>query len=187
MKKTKRKRRIPRTNWALAKVDYLKTKDLSVKEWGRQYFGSDSVVEGGNFAAKTKGWRDEKEDIWEEAKKEAVEQYRESTKDEAKIDIERAVKAKKRAWNILEGVLANAMDKGGKKIQIEVRDLEKAFKIIKTELGEESNIIKNLNLDLDEVKRKQAEFNQRAFNRIEEISHGEHTPDNTATDEDNEL
>jgi hypothetical protein len=173
------------TNWAKAKVDYLKSKELTVKEWGRQYFSSDAVVEGGNFAVKTKGWREEKESIWNEAQAEAIQAYREGTKTEAKIDVARAVAAKQKAWSILESILETAV--AGRAINISMKDLDLALKIAKTELGEESAITKNLNVDLQEVKKKQTDFMNETFNGIQKLSNGVRPADDIPTGEDNEL
>lgn len=127
-------------NWASLKQEYMQSDHRDVLDFIRSKLSDEEVqndkhIRNGNIRRQTKGWKAEKEKMWEDSAIAAKEKMVEKATDEAS----ELMKTKEVLIQLLKSKIVK------ERSELSMKDLKLMLDIIKTELGEPTKISQNTN------------------------------------------
>lgn len=122
-------------DWKILKAQYMASDTIEVRDFLRQILGDSSALLGGNITRQTSGWREEKEAL----KDQVFEESKEETIENGKDNIVELTGLKQKLLNKLKFMI---------ELPYQPSEMRHIYNIIKIELGEPINIVKNQNHDI---------------------------------------
>lgn len=120
-----------RKDWEVLKRDFLDSKFVDVRSWGRQKEGLEAVVDSGHFARKTKGWATEKSAL---------------AKKETEMTVQKVLEARSSSMaNALGDVYDHLVKNKDVYMAESAKGLETVWKILMVANGQATSISKNDN------------------------------------------
>lgn len=146
--RNKKRRGQAKYDWISWKQMYMDSIEMNIREFFRLEVGvkEDGFFTSGNFYRETNGWKNDKLIYLAEKQREA----RQAVKEKYAVDYAELYKWKSTALNAAAVMLKQGLEiqrttQGDRidKVKLSVKELERLIKIIKTELGEPTNINKD--------------------------------------------